>query len=88
MAARYAVSVDAGEHDRDGCPISVNLDEDLGFESVKLVDTKNGDTIPAQLEGKTLSWILNNLKAHNQSNYTLSEGSIESTTHVSFNERE
>ena len=88
MAVQYTISVDAGEHDRDSCPVSVSLDEDLGFESVKLIDTKNDDVIPAQLEGKTLSWILNGLKAHNQNDYVLSEGRGENTTHVSFDERE
>ena len=52
MAARSTISVDAGEHDREGCPVSVNLDEDLGFESVKLLDAENGNFVPANLMGK------------------------------------
>ena len=66
MAAQSTISVDAGEHDREGCPVSVNLDEDFGFESVNLTDAENGVIVPAQLDGKTLSWILNDLKAHNR----------------------
>ena len=62
MAAQSTISVDAGEHDREGCPVSVNLDEDFGFESVNLTDAENGVIVPAQLDGKTLSWILNDLQ--------------------------
>ena len=88
MAVQSTISVGAGEHDREGCPVSVDLDEDLGFESVKLIDAENGDIVPAQLDGKTLSWILNDLKAHNRRDYVLSEGRTASSTHVSFDERE
>ena len=88
MAAQSTISVDAGEHDREGCPVSVNLDEDFGFESVNLTDAENGVIVPAQLDGKTLSWILNDLKAHNRRDYVLSAGSSESSTYVSFEERE
>ena len=79
---RITVIVNAGEHNRDGCPISVDVDnreaERLAGGSVTLTDQASGVVIPADLnsDGKTttLSWILDGLKAHQERSYTLSSG--------------
>ena len=79
---RITVTVNAGEHNRDGCPVSVDVDnheaESLTGGSVTLTDQASGVVIPADLnsDGKTttLSWILDGLKAHQERSYTLSSG--------------
>ena len=81
---RITVIVNAGEHDRDGCPVSVDVDsrefERLAGGSVTLTDQASGAVIPADLnsDGKTttLSWILDGLKAHQERSYTLSSGEV------------
>ena len=81
---RITVIVNAGEHDRDGCPVSVDVDsrefERLAGGSVTLTDQASGAVIPADLnsDGKTttLSWILDGLKAHQERSYTLSAGEV------------
>ena len=81
---RITVTVNAGEHNRDGCPISVDVDnreaESLAGGSVTLTDQASGAVIPADLnsDGKTttLSWILDGLKAHQERSYTLSSGEV------------
>ena len=81
---RITVIVNAGEHDRDGCPISVDVDnreaERLAGGSVTLTDQASGAVIPADLNGDgkttTLSWILDGLKAHQERSYTLSSGEV------------
>lgn len=99
MAAKSSViTVNAGEHDRDSCPITIEVDsgnvKDLAGESVILTDQANGLVIPAQCDlsgdGKTvaLSWILDELQAHEDRSYTLSDGSIEGGYGVVLNNRE
>ena len=99
MAAKSSViTVNAGEHDRDGCPITIEVDsgnvKDLAGESVILTDQANGSVIPAQCDlsgdGKTvaLSWILDELQAHEDRSYTLSGGSVEGGYGVVLNNRE
>ena len=81
---RITVIVNAGEHDRGGCPVSVDVDsrevERLAGGSVTLTDQASGAVIPADLnsDGKTttLSWILDGLKAHQERSYTLSAGEV------------
>ena len=81
---RITVIVNAGEHNRDGCPVSVDVDsrefERLAGGSVTLTDQASGAVIPADLnsDGKTttLSWILDGLKAHQERSYTLSSGEV------------
>ena len=81
---RITVIVNAGEHDRDGCPVSVDVDsrefERLAGGSVTLTDQASGAVIPADLnsDGKTttLSWILDGLKVHQERSYTLSSGEV------------
>ena len=81
---RITVTVNAGEHNRDGCPISVDVDnreaERLAGGSVTLTDQASGAVIPADLNGDgkttTLSWILDGLKAHQERSYTLSSGEV------------
>ena len=99
MAAKSSViTVNAGEHDRDSCPITIEVDsgnvKDLAGESVILTDQANGLVIPAQCDlsgdGKTvaLSWILDELQAHEDRSYTLSDGSVEGGYGVVLNNRE
>ena len=99
MAAKSSViTVSAGEHDRDSCPITIEVDsgnvKDLAGESVILTDQANGLVIPAQCDlsgdGKTvaLSWILDELQAHEDRSYTLSDGSVEGGYGVVLNNRE
>ena len=99
MAAKSSViTVNAGEHDRDSCPITIEVDsgnvKDLAGESVILTDQANGLVIPAQCDlsgdGKTvaLSWILDELQAHEDRLYTLSDGSVEGGYGVVLNNRE
>ena len=81
---RITIIVNAGEHDRDGCPVSVDVDsrefERLAGGSVTLTDQASGAVISADLnsDGKTttLSWILDGLKAHQERSYTLSAGEV------------
>ena len=63
---RITVTVNASEHNRDGCPVTVDIDNReakvLGDGSVTLTDQVSGAVIPADLnsDGKTatLSWII------------------------------
>ncbi|MCZ6677431.1 MAG: PmoA family protein [Candidatus Poribacteria bacterium] len=81
------VTVNAGEHDRDGCPVIVEVDNTkvraLAGGPVSLIDLGSGAVIPAQCEpsgdGKTatLSWILDGLNAHQEQSYTLSPEGVE-----------
>ena len=93
---KTTVTVNAGEHDRDGCPISVDV-EDSGAKalvggSAILTDQASGAVIPADLSsgGKTatLSWILDGLKAHQERSYTLSSGGVEGSVGVGFSEHD
>ena len=88
------VTVYAGEHNRDSCPVSVDVDnpeaEGLAGRSVSLTDQTSGAAIPADLNSDgniaTLSWILDGLKAHQERSYTLSSGKAGSDG-VAFSER-
>ena len=92
---RITVTVNAGEHNRDGCPVSVDVEsqevEGLAGESVTLTDQASGAAIPADLnsDGKTatLSWVLDGLKAHQERSYILSSGEV-GTGGVAFRERD
>ena len=95
---RMTVTVNAGEHDRDGCPVIVDVDnrkiKNLAGEPAILTDQASGEIIPAQCDrssdGKSaaLSWILDGLKAHQERTYTLSSGSLEGKAGVALIERE
>ena len=88
------VTVNAGEHNRDACPVSVDVDnsqaETLAGGSVTLTDQASGAVIPADLNsnGKTatLSWILDGLKAHQERSYILSSEGVEGGGGVVFSE--
>ncbi len=90
------VTVNAGEHNRDGCPVNVDVDnretEALAGGSVTLTDQASGAVIPADLNGDgktaTLLWILDGLTAHQERSYILSSESVESSGGVAFNERD
>ncbi len=79
---RITVIVNAGEHNRDGCPVSVEVDnpeaQALAGGPVTLTDRASGVVIPADLnsDGKTatLSWILDGLNARHERSYILSSG--------------
>ena len=90
------VTVNAGEHNRDGCPVSADVDNReasaLAGAPVTLTDQTSGTVIAADLnsDGKTttLSWILDGLKAHQERSYILSSGSVEGSGGVVFSERD
>ena len=87
-------TVDAGFHNRDGCPVSVNVNHpgvsQLHDRTVTLTDVASGDVIPAQCyadeDGTTLTWILDGLAAGESRTYTLSEGSVAGETGVQLKE--
>ena len=88
-------TVNAGFHNRDGCPVSVNVNHpgvsQLHDHAVTLTDTASGDVISAQCyadEGgaTTLTWILDGLAAGESRTYTLSEGSVAGETGVQLKE--
>ena len=85
------LTVDAGSHDRDGCPVSVGIDHpgvsQLHDHAVILTDVASGDVISAQCYAgedgiTTLTWILDGLAAGDARTYTLSEGSVAGETGV------
>ena len=85
------LTVDAGSHDRDGCPVSVGIDHpgvsQLHDRAVILTDVASGDVISAQCYAgedgiTTLTWILDGLAAGDARTYTLSEGSVAGETGV------
>ncbi len=85
------LTVDAGFHDRDGCPVSVDIDHpgvsQLHDHAVILTDVASGDAISAQCYAgedgiTTLTWILDGLAAGDARTYTLSEGSVAGETGV------
>ena len=85
------LTVDAGFHDRDGCPVSVNIEHpgvsQLHDHAVILTDVASGDVISAQCYAgedgiTTLTWILDGLAAGDARTYTLSEGSVAGETGV------
>ena len=88
-------TVDAGFHNRDGCPVSVNVNHpDVSQrhdQAVTLTDVASGDVISAQCyageEGaSTLTWILDGLAAGDSRTYTLSEGNVAGETGVQLKE--
>lgn len=85
------LTVDAGSHDRDGCPVSVGIDHpgvsQLHDRAVILTDVASDDVISAQCYAgedgiTTLTWILDGLAAGDSRTYTLSEGSVAGDTGV------
>ncbi len=88
-------TVNAGFHNRDGCPVSVSVNHpgvsQLHDHAVTLTDTASGAVISAQCyadEGgaTTLTWILDGLAAGESRTYTLSEGSVAGETGVQLKE--
>jgi hypothetical protein len=88
-------TVNAGFHNRDGCPVSVNVNHpgvsQLHDHAVTLTDIASGAVISAQCyadEGgaTTLTWILDGLAAGESRTYTLSEGSVAGETGVQLKE--
>ena len=88
-------TVNAGYHNRDGCPVSVNVDHpgvnQLHDHAVTLTDIASGDGISAQCYAAedgttTLTWILDGLAAGESRTYTLSEGSVAGKTGVQLKE--
>ena len=87
-------TVNAGFHNRDGCPVSVNVNHpgvsQLHDHAVTLTDVTSGDVISAQCyadeDGPTLTWILNGLAAGESRTYTVSEGSVAGETGVQLKE--
>ena len=88
-------TVDAGFHNRDGCPVSVNLNHpgvsQRHDHALTLTDVASGDVVAAQCyadeEGATtLTWILDGLAAGDSRTYTLSEGNVAGETGVQLKE--
>jgi hypothetical protein len=88
-------TVNAGFHDRDGCPVSANVEHpgmsQLHDHAVTLTDVVSGSVISAQCYANedgitTLNWILDGLAAGESRTYTLSEGSVAGESGVQLNE--
>lgn len=88
-------TVNAGFHDRDGCPVSANVDHpgvsQLHDQAVTLTDAASGKVIAAQCYANedgitTLNWILDALAAGESRTYTLAEGSVAGESGVQLNE--
>ena len=88
-------TVNAGFHDRDGCPVSANVDHpgvsQLHDQAVTLTDVASNSTIPAQCFANedgttTVNWILDGLAAGESRTYTLSAGSVAGESGVQLNE--
>ena len=85
-----SLTVNAGNHDRDGCPVVVDLPDihEYAKRDVILTDAESNDVISAQCyksddkKSTTLAWILNNLPAGDSRTYTLSQGDINTATGV------
>ena len=79
------LTVDAGFHNRDGCPVSINVNHpgvsQRQDQAITLTDVDTSDVISAQCyagedDTTTLTWILDGLAAGQSRTYTLSEGSV------------
>ena len=88
-------TVNAGFHDRDGCPVSANVDHpgvsQLHDQAVTLTDAASGKVIAAQCYANedgitTLNWILDGLAAGESRTYTLAEGQVAGESGVQLNE--
>ncbi len=88
-------TVNAGFHDRDGCPVSANVDHpgvsQLHDHAVTLTDVASGKAIAAQCYANedgitTLNWILDGLAAGESRTYTLAEGQVAGESGVQLNE--
>ena len=88
-------TVNAGFHDRDGCPVSVSVDHpgvsQLHDQAVTLTDVAANSTIPAQCFANedgttTVNWILDGLAAGESRTYTLAEGSVAGESGVQLDE--
>lgn len=81
------LTVNAGFHNRDGCPVVVNVDHPeinkFSDKDVILTDSESGDVVSAQCyvnadgTSTTLAWILDGLAAGASRTYTLSEGTVD-----------
>ena len=89
------LTVNAGYHNRDECPVSVSVDHpgvsQLHDHAVILTDTTSGNVISAQCYANedgitTLNWILDGLAAGESRTYTLSEGSVAGESGVQLKE--
>ncbi len=89
---RPTLNVNAGPHNRDGCPVIVDISHpgaiQLANSDVILTDSDSGDVISAQCytsddsTSTTVAWILDGLAAGTSRTYTLSEGSVAGETGV------
>ncbi len=89
------LTVNAGFHDRDGCPVVIDVDHPdiskFSNQDVILTDTESREEISAQCitnadtDTISLAWILNGLPAGASRTYTLTEGTVDETG-VQFNE--
>lgn len=89
------LTVNSGYHNRDGCPVVVNVDhpgvKELIGQDVCLTDSKNRNVISAQCftgddgESTSLAWILNDLPAGDIRTYTLSAGTVPAEKGVELN---
>lgn len=98
MAHQHSLTltVNAGYHDRDGCPVIVTGSHpgisQFANREVVLTDTESGDVIAAQCDATdngtetTLAWILDNLAAGASRTYTLTEGTVAGDTGVQLND--
>lgn len=90
------ITVNAGNHHRDGCPVVVNVEHagisDYVNRDVILTDSENGNVVPAQCytnadgNSTSLAWILDGLAAGASRSYSLSEGSADNDAGVELTE--
>ena len=90
------LTVNAGYHNRDACPVVVNIDHPdihkYTDRDVVLTDTGSGDAIAAQClttderKSTSIAWILDGLEAGNSRTYTLTEGNIDGEAGVNLDE--
>ncbi len=77
MAEAHTLTVDAGPHNRDRCPVEVPLAWDYRrFKGACLTDVESGKTVPCQLtrvssRRAVAAWLINGLRASEQRTYRL-----------------
>lgn len=65
------ITVKAGFHQRDVCPVSYYIGEE--FEKIRLIDLSKGEELPSQIEKGFLSWTVEDLEAGNEREYLISD---------------
>ncbi len=80
------IVVKAGFHQRNFCPVSCDVEENLG--NAKLVDLGKNQEIPCQFENGKLSWIVENLEKGEEKKYLLSDGIAQEFPKIELEKKE